>query len=195
VRRPHAIGVAPSGRPRQHRRVVPDPQRGAECHQQPCRVGQHVGRVDDRPAVRPQDLDLLAVPEIGQGRLAADLRVGRDDVRRVADQEGVPQLPEPAPSDVRQQVVRHVLLVVHPYARRQRPGDGGRDVLPAVRLGRQHVVPARVVESGLRQVVGVQRLVDDERVAAGTEAAHHRGRDVPRPRPHHHPDRHARSFA
>ena len=51
---------------------------------------QDVGRVDDRAAEGREDLGLLRQPEVGEHRRRPHPRVGREQLARITDQEGVP---------------------------------------------------------------------------------------------------------
>jgi hypothetical protein len=113
----------------------------------------------------------------------------------VADQERVGKRAQPVPADHRQQVVGHVLLVVHRRVTGQRPGQRRGHVLPPGRLAGEDLLPARVVDPGGGQVMRVEGLVDHHGVGPGAEAAHHRGRNGARPRPHRYPCRHATMIA
>ena len=73
--------------------------------------------------------------------------------------------------------------------RRPRAAGSGADAAarpppPDPRLGGQHLVAHRMVETGPRQIGGIERLVDHRAVGPVLERPHHRRRDVPRPRPH-----------
>src|SRR5262249_22756882 len=88
-----------------------------------------------------------------------------------------------------QQVVGHVLAVEHAFASRER--DGGEVVEhfpPAVWHGDENLVSPGMADTGLGQVKRIQRLVRHDRVRAGAERPHERGRARARPGPQGDPD-------
>ena len=95
------------------------PQRRAQPAQHARRVAEQVGGVDHRSAVRPEDLDLL---RRSRGRRAsASPRTLAYDATTCAGSRiryALDSRPSQSRPDVRQQVVGHVLLVVHGRRRR-----------------------------------------------------------------------------
>src|SRR6185437_14755299 len=83
-----------------------------------------------------------------------------------------------------QHVLGHVLLVPDRAAARDRAGQHGGDIGRVVVLRGDHLVASGVLHAGGKQVVRVERLVDDGGVLAVFPRAHHRGGDVARARPH-----------
>ena len=76
----------------------------------------------------------------------ARLDVGRDHLARVADQQHVAQLRDPAVVDVRQQVVGHVLLVPDRRAAGRGAEQGVDDALPVGFAGGDDLVAPGMVE-------------------------------------------------
>ncbi len=191
VRRPDAVGVTRPGPPGQHPVGEVDPEPLAQPAQVRLGVAEEVAGVDDRRLLgqRIEQPNLLEQPDVlGLARLPRP-DVGRDDLGGVADQQDVAKSRDPVERPVPKNVVGHVLGVVHrclDIARQLADhlvGIGG--------LGSQHLGATRMVEPGLLEVRRIERLVDDHRVRPVLPRPHHRGRDVARPRPHRHPDRHA----
>jgi hypothetical protein len=97
---------------------------------------------------------------------------------RVADQQHVGHPADPAPVDAREQVMGHVLLVEHLHAGGHGPEQAVHHGPPVGLAGGDDLVPAGVVDARGVEVVGVQRLVDDQRVAPVLPRPHERGRHV-----------------
>ena len=57
--------------------------------------------------------------------------------------------------------MRHVLLVVDRAAGRRIGQQAGHDIAPVSRLRGQHFFAHRMIGAGLRQIGGIERLVDD----------------------------------
>ncbi len=177
----------------QHPVVESDAERAAQRTQQPFRIAQQVRAVDHgwhaarRRDHVVEDLDLLRQAG-GQQVEALQLLAERGDhLARIADQERVGERVEPAAVHVRQQVVRHLLLVVNAHVRRQGAEQRRDDPAPVGLVARDDFVAPGVGQPGDLQVVRIERLVDDERVGAIAPGAHERGRYVARPRPHGEP--------
>src|SRR5579862_7191024 len=81
-------------------------------------------------------------------------------------------------------MMRHVLLVPDRFASRDRTGERSDHLAPVELAGGDDAFAARMLESGVREVVGVQRLVDHRTITAVLPGAHHGGGDVARPRPY-----------
>ena len=132
---------------------------------------EDVGR-DERPPVPPhvaEELDLLRQP----GVVAASARPrtfgeAGEHLGRVADQERVGEPDEPLARAGRQQVVGHVLLVVDRRRRAAGRSVSGHDPLPVGRGCAITSSRAGVRRRRSRQVVRVERLVDDRRRRAGS---------------------------
>ncbi len=193
VRRPHAVGLARARRPGQH----PGGERDAQPVAQPAQV--RLGRAQEVARVEDRHLDVVLVPQLHQPPLLGQPDVVRlaglpgahvrgDDLGRVADQQHVAEAQRPAQVHVAGDVVRHVLGVVDAAAGRQRRGEAGDGRGEVGGLGGDDRIAHRVVDAGAGEVGRVQRLVDDDRVGAVLERAHHRRGDVPRAGPHRHAD-------
>ena len=131
VRRPDAVGRPRAGRPR---RASPGRSRCRARHSSRRRTpggsrSRSAASTTGPPYARKIST-CCGVAEVGERRLAAHLRVRGDHVLGVADQERVGQRAEPVPADLRQQVVGHVLLVVH-GRRRRAAGRSARRPRPA----------------------------------------------------------------
>src|SRR5215467_10604629 len=188
VRAPHPVGVPRPGRPRQHRRGEADAQRRAQRAQYPLGVLEQVTRVDHGTGVGVEDLRLLHDPQVGQGWLRPDLGVRGEQFGRVPEQVGVPQGRQRRPVHLGQQMVGHVLAVVHALARRERRrGEVVEHLAPAVGHAGQDLVPAGVADAGPGKVERVQRLVGHDGVRPVAERPHERGRDGARAGPHRDP--------
>ena len=79
----------------------------------------------------------------------------------MADQEGVAAGAHPVAPDLRQHVMRHVLLVPELRAAGRRAGDRRRDLPPVRLVVAKHLVAHRVFDAGERQIGGIERLVGD----------------------------------
>src|ERR1700683_1097048 len=184
VRGPDAVGRARAGRPGQHRRVERHAERVAQRLQHHRRPAQDVGCVHDWPADQPEDLQLLLETQVGEHRLGAHPRVRGEQLARVPDQERVPQRAQRLPVYLGQQVMRHVLLVVHGRAVRQRRlAEPVEHLRPAGRHRRHDLVLRRVHALAVGEVERVQRLVNDHGVGPVLPGAHQRRGDGPRPGP------------
>lgn len=82
------------------------------------------------------------------------------------------QAVEPGSSHRRQQVVRHVFLIVNRDARGERGMQRVGDASPVDIVMRDHLVTPRVRETGGQEVVGVEGLVHDDGVRTIAERAH-----------------------
>ena len=132
-----------------------------------------------------EDLDLLRQPRVGEREFLELLGERRQHRARVADQERMGHLREPVAPDIRQQVMRHLLLVEDARCRRAAARAASRR--RAASRSRDARSPARVPGCGApghREVVRIERLVDDDRVVAVAPGPHQRGRDVAWSRPH-----------
>ena len=116
-------------------------------------------------------------------------RVAGQHLSRIADQEGIRDLCDPVAPESREHMVRHVLLIEDAgirACRDRRRGPSRRamtfsaSVSPAAITSPAH----RMVAPGGGQLGRVERLVPHHRVGPVLERAHHRRRDVARPRPH-----------
>ena len=140
--------------------------------------GSSVERLEEPDLLEQADVVRLA------GLPRAD--VGGDHLGGVADQQHVAEPVDPVQRHVGEQVVGHLLRVVHGggvvgLQRADHRGGVGR-------LRGDHLVAAGVVEAGADEVGGVEGLVDDRGVGSVLPGAHHRRGDVPRTGPHRHPD-------
>ena len=77
----------------------------------------------------------------------------------MADQESVAAGAHEAPPDLRQHVVRHVLLVPETLSAGRRPGERCVDLSPVRLVMLQDLVAHRMVEAGQMQIGRVERLV------------------------------------
>ena len=201
MRRPDAVGLAPAGRPGEHRRQERDAERLAQCLELRARVLQHVaGEHDGRRAAQPlghavEDLALLGQAGIREARVRVGLEERGHHLVRLADQERVGESVEPVATDHRQQVVRHVLLVPERPAARDRAGQGRGDASPVGIVRREDFRAAGMGDARDLQVVRIERLVADEGVGPAAERAQHGGRDVARAGPHGDPLRHSGPLA
>ena len=146
--------TARAASPRARRAGRPRPRPAARC---PCgaRTSSKISTCCGRPvASRSKSAELLL--ERGQHR------------RRVADQEGVRHRREPLAAHVRQQVMRHLLLVEDPDVRRQRREQRLDHAPPVGLVLRDDLVAARVVEARDLEVVGVEGLVHDPTCRCGS---------------------------
>ncbi len=186
-RRRRSAGGRPPG---QHRRIERDAEDGAERLQHGPRPPQDVAGVDDRATEPPEDLELLLQPQVGQDRLGAHPGIRGEQRARVPDQERVPQAAQRAAVHLGQEVVRHVLLVVHGLAVRQRGrADLVEHLAPTAAHALHDLVAAGMGDTAAGQVEPVQRLVDDHRVRPVLPGAHQRRGDRARPGPHRDPYR------
>ena len=132
MRRPHAVVGVAARRPAEHRRVPVDPERPAQLRQRACRLGQHIGAVDDRRRMaqpvgtRGRKIRAGARSPRSSAPTASRLRrIGGDHPRRIADQEGVGKPVKIVGRDRADHVVRHMLLVPdrRPVGRIARPAS------------------------------------------------------------------------
>jgi hypothetical protein len=163
-----------------------------EPAQQRCRRCEQVNRIDDGrdAAGAPDDvlenLDLLRQSRVGE-RAGFELRRARQHRPRVANQEGVGNVIEPVAPHVGQQVMRHLLLKLHPGCWWQWLEQLGDDRAPLGRLRRDDLIAHRVPEPGDGEVMRIERLIDHHGIATIAEGTHQRGRDIAGSRPHGEP--------
>src|SRR5688572_30105265 len=188
--RPDPVGVSPAGRPGEHPLAERHVERLAEPPQHRLGCREQIRRVHDRghtPGRRQhviEDLDLLRQPCVGERAFLELLGERHQHRARVADQECIGHPGEPLAPDIRQQVMRHLLLVEDARSRGLRP-EQHLDDAPLVRfVMRDHLLASRMRSPGDCEVVRIQRLVDDDRVLAVPPGPHQRGRDVAWSRPH-----------
>lgn len=191
VRRPDPVGRTRARGPRQHAGGERNPQPVAQPAQIRLRRTQKVLRVDDRhlgAVLIPHSQQPLLLGQPDVLRLAARPRahVRGDHLFRIANQQHVAETQRPGQVHLSGHMVRHVLRVMDSTACGQRRRESGDGIGEVCRLRRHDRLTRRVVDAGASQVGRVQRLVDDDRVRAILERAHHRRGDVPRPGPHRH---------
>ena len=110
MRRPHAVGHPRTGRPLQHHWIERHTEPATDLDLIAARIAKEIVRVDDELAVLEQ-LDLLRDADVVEGDLGAHLRVAGQHRRGSRNSRQLRKSPQPSPIDVREQMVRHVLLV------------------------------------------------------------------------------------
>src|SRR5258708_40209736 len=78
----------------------------------------------------------------------------------------------------------HVLLKEDGFAVRDRSGKPVHNLAPIILISANDLLGARMRDAGLEKIMGVKRLVADERVGAVAPRPHHGGGDIPWFRPH-----------
>ena len=195
VRRPYPVARARSRRPRQHPVGELDTRLGAQEAQHPARVLQHVARIEHQRRVSAarfdeiEDFRLLQHTHVLHRHRRAHARIRCEDFAGIADEEAVDDRVHPSPVDQWQQVVRHVLLKEDGMSVGHVPRQSLDDPPPIGFARRDHLRVQRVVDARRVEIAGVERLVPHRGIAAVLPCAHHRGRDVPGPRPHGDPHR------
>ncbi len=80
--------------------------------------------------------------------------------------------------------MRHLFLKKNPLTLRHQASQAHSDFSPVGFADCDHFVRAGMSFASCLQVTGVKGLIDDNRIRPISPRAHHRGRDVPRTRPH-----------
>jgi hypothetical protein len=162
----------------------------AHSARHPLRVLQHVAAVDDRGqaaefvAGLKEQLDLGRQTDLGEREILAHAMVRRKHRLGRPNQKHVGAGIRPVETETLQHVVGHVLLVPDRLVVGDGTGHGLCDGGPFGRLRANHFIAQRMDEAGGGEIGGVERLVGHGAIGAGAEGAHHRGRDIARPRPH-----------
>ena len=188
---PHTVFRSSAWGPGQHRRVERYADPPTKLAEDGSRVAQHLARIENdrllpQSSQGVQELDLNVDTGVDESRLGELIDERGQNFFRVADEKHVDRLAkerrvQPA------QVMRHLLEEEHwTIARAQ--DDPLDHLLAVVLLSGQDGVAAGMSHAAGRQVVSVQRFVDDSRVSALRERVHQCSRNVSRSRPKAQPD-------
>jgi hypothetical protein len=115
-----------SRNPGEHRVEELDSNRFTQQSQNFLRVFQHIARVDlgrsrsDIGAHPIEYLRLLDEADVFELRIVISFDIGNDDLRRIANEEAVGHRTEPAPVDLKQEMMGHLLLVENAFPGRDR---------------------------------------------------------------------------